>query len=161
MHCVECESEIGSQTEADIVKTLLDYPDRTRLIILAPIARSTRGAHQKELENFRKAGFARLRVDGEIHELRPGFALSRNQRHDIDLVIDRIVIKDGIEARVAEAVDTALARGEGVMLVQTVPTASKASPFLPKEDDLLFSKNYTCLECGISFVKPETASFLF
>ncbi len=161
LHCVECGSEIGSQTEADIIKTLLDYPDRTRLIILAPIARGTRGAHEKEFEDLRKAGFARLRVDGEIHELRPGFALSRNQRHDIDLVIDRIVIKDGIEARVTEAVDTALARGEGVMLVQTVPTVSEASPFLPKEDDRLFSKNYTCLDCELGFVKPEPRHFSF
>ena len=160
-HCPECGSEIGSQTEADIVKTLLDYPHRTRLIILAPISRGSRGAHQKVFEDLRKAGFARLRVDGEIHELRPGFSLSRNQRHDIDLVIDRIVIKDGIEARVTEAVDTALARGNGVMLVQTVPTEAETSSFLPKEDDLLFSKNYTCLDCEISFVKPEPRHFSF
>ena len=160
-HCVECGSEIGSQTEADIIKALLDYPDRTRLIVLAPIARGTRGAHQKEFEDLRKAGFARLRVDGEIHELRPGFALSPNQRHDIDLVIDRIVIKEGIEARVTQAVDTALSRGDGIMLVQTVSDASEASPFLPEEDDRIFSKNYTCLECGISFVKPEPRHFSF
>ena len=161
LHCVECGSEVGSQTEADIVKTLLDYPDRTRLIVLAPIARGTRGAHQKEFEDLRKAGFARLRVDGEIHELRPGFALSRNQRHDIDLVIDRIVIKDGIETRVAQAVDTALSRGEGIMLVQTVSAASEAAPFLPTEDDRVFSKNYTCVGCGISFVEPEPRHFSF
>ena len=161
LHCVECGGEVGSQTEADIVKTLLDYPDRTRLIVLAPIARGTRGAHQKEFEDLRKAGFARLRVDGEIHELRPGFALSRNQRHNIDLVIDRIVIKEGVEARVTQAVDTALARGEGIMLVQTVSAESEVSPFLPEEDDRIFSKNYTCLECGISFVKPEPRHFSF
>ena len=85
----------GSQTAADIVQALIDYPERTRLIILAPILRGSRGAHQRELEDLRKAGFARLRIDGEIYELRPGLTLNPNQRHDIDVVIDRIVIKEG------------------------------------------------------------------
>ena len=160
-HCPDCGREIGSQTAADIVNTLLNYPERTRLILLAPIARGSRGAHEKEIEDFRSAGFARLRVDGEIHEIRPGFALSRNQRHDIDLVIDRIIIKDGVEPRVTEAVNTALARGEGSMLVQVVSTEGEASPFLSEEDDLLFSKDYTCSHCRISFVKPEPRHFSF
>jgi excinuclease ABC subunit A len=160
-HCPDCGREVGSQTAADIVNTLLDYPERTRLILLAPIARGSRGAHEKEIEDLRSAGFARLRVDGEIHEIRPGFALSRNQRHDIDLVIDRIIIKDGIEPRVTEAVNTALARGEGSMLVQVVPTEGEASPFLSEEDDLLFSRDYTCSHCRISFVKPEPRHFSF
>ena len=143
------------------LKTLLNYPERTRLIILAPIARGSRGTHETEIEDLRSAGFARLRVDGEIHELRPGFALSRNQRHDIDLVIDRIIIKDGIEPRITQAVDTALLRGDGAMLVQIVPTESEASPFLSEEDDLLFSKDYTCPHCRISFMKPEPRHFSF
>ena len=160
-HCPDCGREVGSQTAADIVNTLLDYPERTRLILLAPIARGSRGAHEKEIEDLRSAGFARLRVDGEIHEIRPGFALSRNQRHDIDLVIDRIIIKEGIEPRVTEAVNTALARGEGSMLVQVVPTEGEASPFLSEEDDLLFSRDYTCSHCRISFAKPEPRHFSF
>ena len=160
-HCPDCGREVGSQTAADIVNTLLDYPERTRLILLAPIARGSRGAHEKEIEDLRSAGFARLRVDGEIHEIRPGFALSRNQRHDIDLVIDRIIIKEGIEPRLTEAVNTALARGEGSMLVQVVPTEGEASPFLSEEDDLLFSRDYTCSHCRISFAKPEPRHFSF
>ena len=160
-HCPECGSEVGSQNASDIIKTLLDYPQRTRLIILAPIARGSRGAHEKEIEDLRSAGFARLRVDGEIYELRPGFALNRNQRHDIDIVIDRIIIKDGIEPRLTEAVTTALARGDGSMLVQIVPTESELSPFASEEDDLLFSEDYTCSHCRISFVKPEPRHFSF
>ena len=160
-HCPECGREVGSQTAADIVETLLNYPQRTRLIILAPIAKGSRGAHEKEIEDLRNAGFARLRVDGEIYELRPGFALSRNQRHDIDLVIDRIIIKDGIEPRLTEAVNTALARGDGSMLIQVVPTEGEASPFMSEEDDLLFSEDYTCAHCRISFVKPEPRHFSF
>lgn len=160
-HCPECGSEVGSQTPSDIIKTLLDYPQRTRLIILSPIARGSRGAHEKEIEDLRSAGFARLRVDSEIYELRPGFALNPNQRHDIDLVIDRIVIKDGIEPRLTEAVNTALARGDGNMLVQIVPTEGEDSPFMSEEDDLLFSEDYTCSRCRTSFVKPEPRHFSF
>ena len=160
-HCPECGREVGSQTPADIINTLLDYPERTRLILLAPMARGSRGAHEKEIEDLRRAGFARLRVDGEIHEIRRGFALSRNQRHDIDLVIDRIIIKEGIKPRVTEAVNTALDRGEGNMIVQVVPTEGETSPFLSEEDDLLFSRDYTCSHCQISFVKPEPRHFSF
>ncbi len=159
--CPECGSEVGSQTASDIIETLVNYPQRTRLIILAPIFRGSRGAHEKEIEDLRNAGFARLRVDGEIHELRPGFALSRNQRHDIDLVIDRIIIKDGIEPRVSQAVNTALLRGDGNMLVQIVPIEGENSPFMSEEDDLLFSEDYTCSHCRISFVKPEPRHFSF
>ena len=160
-HCPKCGREVGSQSVSDIIESLLDYPQRTRLIILAPIARGSRGAHEKEIEDLRTAGFARLRVDGEIYELRPGFALNPNQRHDIDLVIDRVIIKDGIEPRVTEAVTTALARGDGGMLVQIVPIEGEGSPFMSEEDDLLFSEDYTCSHCRISFVKPEPRHFSF
>ena len=160
-HCPECRREVGSQTVSDIIKTLLDYPQHTRLIILAPMARRSRGTHEKEIEDLRSAGFARLRVDGEIHELRPGFALSRNQRHDIDIVIDRIIIKDGIEPRLTQAVNAALLRGDGNMLVQIVPIEGENSPFMATEDDLLFSKDYACSHCQISFVKPEPRHFSF
>ena len=160
-HCPECGREIGSQTAADIVKTLLNYPARTRLIILAPIIRGSRGAHERELEDLRNAGFARLRIDGEIYELRPGLALNPNQRHDIDVVIDRIIIKEGVESRVTQAVDAALLRGDGNLLVHVIPTEGEASPFISEEDDLLFSQDYTCLHCRISFVKPEPRHFSF
>ena len=160
-YCPECGREVGSQTAADIVEALIDYPERTRLIILAPILRGSRGAHERELEDLRKAGFARLRIDGEIYELRPGFTLNPNQRHDIDVVIDRVVIKEGIETRLAQAVDTALMRGDGSLLVHVVPTEGEGSPFVTEEDDLLFSEDYTCAHCRISFVKPEPRHFSF
>ena len=160
-HCPECGREVGSQTAADIVETLLNYPHRTRLIILAPIIRGSRGAHERELEDLRNAGFARLRIDGEIYELRPGLTLNPNQRHDIDVVIDRIIIKEGIELRITQAVNTALLRGDGNLLVHVIPTEGEASPFISEEDDLLFSEDYTCAHCRISFVKPEPRHFSF
>ena len=142
-------------------KPFLIIPPRTRLIILAPIIRGSRGAHERELEDLRNAGFARLRIDGEIYELRPGLALNPNQRHDIDVVIDRIIIKEGVEPRVTQAVDAALLRGDGNLLVHVIPTEGEASPFISAEDDLLFSQDYTCLHCRISFVKPEPRHFSF
>ena len=160
-HCPDCGREVGSQTPADIVQALLDYPERTRLIILAPILRGSRGAHERELEDLRKAGFARLRIDGEIYELRPGLTLNPNQRHDIDVVIDRIVVKDGSEPRVARAVETALMRGDGSLLVHVVPTEGVGTPFTSEEDDLLFSEDYTCAHCRVSFVEPEPRHFSF
>ena len=160
-HCPECGREVGSQTASDIVSTLLNYPERTRLIILAPIIRGSRGAHEREFEDLRNAGFARLRIDGEIYELRPGLTLNPNQRHDIDVVIDRIIIKEGIEPRVAQAVNTALLRGDGNLIVHVIPTEGEASPFVSEEDDLLFSEDYTCTHCRISFVKPEPRHFSF
>ena len=161
LHCPDCGGEVGSQTAADIVEALLAYPERTRLIILAPILRGSRGAHEKELEDLRKAGFARLRINGDIYELRPGLTLSPNRRHDIDVIIDRIVIKEGVESRVAQAVDTALLRGDGSLLVYVVPHEGEASSFISEEDDLLFSEDYTCAQCRISFVEPEPRHFSF
>ncbi|MYC78803.1 excinuclease ABC subunit UvrA [Candidatus Poribacteria bacterium] len=160
-HCPECGREVGSQTAADIVQALIDYPERTRLIILAPILRGSRGAHNRELEDLRKAGFARVRIDGEIYELRPGLTLNPNQRHDLDVVIDRIVIKAGVEPRVAQAVHAALMRGDGSLLVHVVPTEGEGSPFVSEDNDLLFSEDYTCAHCRISFVKPEPRHFSF
>ena len=160
-HCPDCGSEIGSQTAADIVKALLAYPERTRLILFAPLFRGSRGAHEKEIEDLRKAGFARLRIDGDIYELRPGLTLSPNQRHDIDVVIDRIVIKPGVETRVAQAVETALLRGDGNLLAHIVPQDTEGTRSLSEEDDLLFSEDYTCSDCRISFEKPEPRHFSF
>lgn len=160
-HCPDCGREVGSQTTGDIVQALLDYPERTRLIILAPILRGSRGAHNRELEDLRKAGFARVRIDGEIYELRPGLTLNPNQRHDIDVVIDRIVIKKGVEPRIAQAVSAALMRGDGSLLVHVVPTEGAGSPFVSEDNDLLFSEDYTCAHCRISFVKPEPRHFSF
>ena len=160
-HCPECGREVGSQTPAAIVQALLDYPERTRLIILASILKGSRGAHQREFEDLRKAGFARVRIDGEIYELQPGLTLNPNQRHDIDVVIDRVVIKEGIEPRLAQAVETALIRGNGSLLVHVVPTEGEGSPFASEEDDLLFSEDHTCVHCQISFVKPEPRHFSF
>ncbi len=160
-HCPTCGGEVGSQTTSDIVKTLLNYPKRTRFVILAPFARRSRGAHEKEIEDLRNAGVARLRIDSEIHELHPGFVLSRNQRHDIDIIIDRIIIKDDIEPRITEAVNAALLHGNGSMLVHIVPTENRNATFMPAENDLLFSEHYSCSACQVSYVKPEPRHFSF
>ena len=164
-HCPECGQEVGSQTAADIVARILSFPPRTRLMILAPLVRGRRGEYQKELADARKAGFVRARIDGEVHELHADIGLNPNQRHDIDIVVDRVIIKDGIQSRVAEAVETALSLGEGNLIVHVVSTEESASrgtsAFAKRAEDQLFSKDYACTRCQISYDVPEPRHFSF
>ena len=164
-HCPECKQEVGSQTAADIVARIMSFPPRTRLMILAPIVRGRRGEYQKELADARKAGFVRARIDGEVHELHADIGLNPNQRHDIDIVVDRVIIKDGIQSRVAEAVETALSLGEGSLIVHVVSTEEVASgdtsDFAKSGEDQLFSKDYACTHCQISYDVPEPRHFSF
>ncbi len=127
-HCPECGEPVGSQTGADIAAHILNFPARTRLLILAPIIRARRGTHNKELDDARKAGFVRARIDGEMHEIGTELRLNPNQRHDIDIVVDRLILKhanrettSAIESRVAEAVETALNIGDGNLIVHIMP----------------------------------------
>lgn len=164
-HCPECGQEVGSQTAADIAARILSFPPRTRLMILAPLVRGRRGEYQKELADARKAGFVRARIDGEVHELHADIGLNPNQRHDIDIVVDRVIIKEGIQSRVAEAVETALSLGEGNLIVHVVSTEGGASrgtsDFAKRAEDQLFSKDYACTRCQISYDVPEPRHFSF
>ena len=120
-HCPQCGTPISSQTSDEIVESILQLPVRTRIQIFAPIIRGRRGEHKAELENALKSGFARARIDGEIFDLMSEIRLERNQRHDIEIVVDRIIIKEGIRSRVAESVETALELGEGSLIVNLLP----------------------------------------
>jgi len=164
-HCPECGQEVGSQTAADIVSRIMSFPPRTRLMILAPIVRGRRGEYQKELADARKAGFVRARIDEEVHELHADIGLNPNQRHDIDIVVDRVIIKDGIQSRVAEAVETSLSLGEGSLIVHVVSTEGVASrgtsEFAKSGEDQLFSKDYACTHCQMSYDVLEPRHFSF
>lgn len=160
-HCLECGQEVGSQTISDIVSRILSFPPRTRLMILAPIVRGRRGEYRKELSDARRMGFVRARIDGEVHEISSNIALNPNQRHNIDIVIDRIIIKDDIHSRVTDAVETALNLGDDSLIVNVV--ASERGRAKSKEDgeDLLFSRQYSCAKCQISYNVPEPRHFSF
>ncbi len=160
-HCLECGQQVGSQTIADIVSSIMNLPQRTRIMILAPIVRGRRGEYRKELSDARKMGFIRARIDGEVHEISSNIALNPNQRHDIDLVVDRIIIKDDVQSRVAEAVETALNLGDDTLIVNVVSSDNPSSRKKSSGEDLLFSRQYSCTNCQISYNIPEPRHFSY
>lgn len=160
-HCLECGQLVGSQTIADIVSHILSFPPRTRLMILAPIVRGRRGEYRKELSDARKMGFVRARIDGEVHEISSNISLNPNQRHNIDLVVDRVIIKEGVDSRVAEAVETALSLGDDSLIVNVVSSDTSNIGKDSAGEDLLFSRQYACTKCQISYDVPEPRHFSF
>ena len=155
-HCPECGQPVGSQTVNDIQNAILSFPPRTRILILAPIVRRRRGEHRRELADALKAGFVRARIDGDIHEIRPEMSLNPNQRHDIDIVVDRIIVKEGIAHRIAESVETGLKLGNDSLIVHLVGAERGENG-----EDRLFSTQYACMQCEVSYEVPEPRHFSF
>ena len=155
-HCPECGQPVGSQTANDIQNAILSFPPRTRILILAPIVRRRRGEHRRELADALKAGFVRARIDGDIHEIRPEMSLNPNQRHDIDIVVDRIIVKEGIAHRIAESVETGLKLGNDSLIVHLVGAERGENG-----EDRLFSTQYACRQCEVSYEVSEPRHFSF
>ena len=153
-HCLECGAPVGAQTTEAIIEQIVNLPPQTRILILAPIVSGRRGEYREHLEDALKAGFVRARIDGQIYDLPAEIQLDRNQRHNIEIVVDRIVIKPDIRSRVAEAVETALRMGEGRLIVNIVEGE-------PEAGDLLFGVDYTCVHCNISYEPPAPRNFSF
>ena len=153
-HCLECGAPVGAQTTEAIIDQIVNLPPQTRILILAPIVRGRRGEYREHLEDALKAGFVRARIDGQIYNLPAEIQLDRNQRHNIEIVVDRIVVKPDIRSRVAEAVETALRMGEGRLIVNIVESE-------PEAGDLLFGVDYTCVRCNISYEPPAPRNFSF
>ena len=149
-HCPECGSEIAPQTVEQIVAKLMELSEGTKIHVLAQLARQRKGEYKQVFEELVKSGFSRVRVDGEIHELSEELLLNKQQKHDIDVVVDRLIIKAGIEERLADSVATALKEGGGILVVDV--HGSK---------ELLFSEHAACAKCGISFEPLEPNMFSF
>ena len=149
-HCPNCGKPITQQQPEQIVDQVMSLPEGTRLQVLAPIVRGRKGEYRKELEDVRKEGFVRVRIDGEVHEVTDDIQLDRYKQHDIDVVVDRIVVKEGVEKRLADSVETALKKGKGLVGVEIIGG-----------EDLLFSESFACTDCGISLgeIEPRTFSF--
>lgn len=150
-HCPKCGKEITQQSVDQIVDKILSYEERTKLQILAPIIKGRKGTHEKLLEHVKKSGFVRARIDGEIYDLtEEEVKLDKNKKHNIEAVVDRIVIKEGIEGRLTESIETALKMAEGLVLVSVVDG-----------NETLFSENFACADCGISIgeLAPRLFSF--
>ncbi len=147
-HCPKCGREIKAQTIDMMLETILSYPENSRVTISAPIVRGRKGEFQKEFRKLLKDGFTRIRVDGELCELSEEIVLDRNQRHDIDVIIDRLIIKEGIRGRLRESLETASGLSDGLIRVGTAGGK-----------DVLFSERYACPDCGISL--PELSPRMF
>ncbi len=148
-HCPNCGKPIARQTVSQIVDQLMVLPERTRLQILAPLIRGRKGEHQKILEDLKLDGFVRVRVNGEIRELTEEIKLAKTKKHSIEAVVDRVILKEGIESRLADSLETALKMGEGLVIALT------------DEQELLFSEHFSCVDCGINLeeINPRTFSF--
>ncbi|MBU2054538.1 MAG: excinuclease ABC subunit UvrA [Proteobacteria bacterium] len=149
-HCHKCGREIKSQTIDMMLETVLALPANTRLAILAPIARGKKGEFQKELRKLLKEGYVRVRVDGDIRELAEEIVLDKNRRHDIDVVIDRLIMKEGVRKRLRDSLEAASALSEG--LVRVAVTGGEEN---------LFSERYACPDCGVSIAELAPRMFSF
>ena len=159
-HCPTCGRAIERQTVQQVVDATLAYPAGSRLLLLAPLTRAKKGEHVRLLEEARRQGFVRVRINGEVRDLDEAIDLDKNKRHDIDVVVDRVVVpdpgeSDGASLRLAESVETALAAGQGVMHVATVPRAEEDA------EERIFSEHFACPYDGFSFgeIEPRTFSF--
>ncbi|NFH68213.1 excinuclease ABC subunit UvrA [Clostridium botulinum] len=150
-HCPKCGKEISKQSVDQIVDKIISYGDKTKIQILAPIVRGRKGTHEKILENIKKNGFIRARVDGEMYDLtEEEVKLDKNKKHNIEAIIDRIVIKEDIEKRVTDSIEMALKLADGLVIANIVG-----------KEDILFSENFACPDCSISIdeLAPRLFSF--
>ncbi|MGP4040690.1 excinuclease ABC subunit UvrA [Gracilibacillus sp. D59] len=142
--------EITSQTVEQMVDRIMDYPERTKLQILAPVVSGRKGTHVKVLEDLQKEGYIRLRIDGEMREISDDIELDKNKNHSIEVVVDRIVVKEGISGRLSDSLETALKLGDGKVIVDIIG-----------DEELLFSENHACPICGFSIDELEPRLFSF
>jgi excinuclease ABC subunit A len=142
--------EITSQTIEQMVDRILEYPERTKIQVLAPVVSGRKGTHAKTLEDIKKQGYVRIRVDGEMRELTEEIELEKNKKHSIEVVVDRIVVKDGIASRLADSLETALKLGEGKVIIDVIG-----------QEELLFSEHHACPHCGFSIGELEPRMFSF
>ncbi len=149
-HCPKCGKPITTQTVDQITDKVLEYEERTKIQILAPMVKGAKGTHKKLLEDVKKEGFVRVRVDGELSELEDDIVLDKNKKHTIEVVIDRLIIKEGIQKRLVDSVETALELSGGMVLIDVMG-----------REELLMSTKFACTDCGIGFgeISPRMFSF--
>ncbi len=153
-HCPVCGKEIRQQTQDQIVDRILALPEGTRFMVLAPVVVAQKGMHEKVFADARKSGFARVRVDGNMYDLTEEIKLDKNLKHTIDIVVDRLVLKEDIRSRLSDSVDSAIKAADGRVTVVTVPREGEGEEFE-------FSQKYACEEHGISFPELEPRMFSF
>ena len=149
-HCPKCGREIKKQTVDQMVDQIMEFPERTRIQILAPIVRGRKGEHVKILDHTRRSGYVRVRIDGNLYELSEEIKLDKNIKHNIEIVVDRLIVREGIEKRLTDSIENALSLGNGLMMVDV------------QDGEMVnFSQNFACPDCGISIDEVEPRSFSF
>lgn len=154
-HCPVCGKEITSQTVDQIIDRIMELPDRTKFLILAPVVRAKKGRHEKTIEAAKKGGFVRVRVDGSMYDLEETIELDKNKKHTVEIVVDRMVKRDGIRDRLGDSVETALSLADGNLTVALLGDDGAEG------EELTFSQNYACEEHGISVTALEPRMFSF
>ena len=150
-HCPKCGKEIKKQTIDQIVDRIMELPERTKLQLLAPVVRGRKGEHVKLLEDAKKSGYVRVRVDGILYDLSEKIELEKNKKHNIEIVVDRLMVKEGMQMRLTESIETASALS-GVLLIVDVNQG---------EEELLFSQSFSCPDCGVDLMEIEPRMFSF
>ena len=150
-HCPKCGKEIKKQTIDQIVDRIMELPERTKLQLLAPVVRGRKGEHVKLLEDAKKSGYVRVRVDGILYDLSEKIELEKNKKHNIEIVVDRLMVKEGMQMRLTESIETASALSGGLLIVDVNQG----------EDELLFSKSFSCPDCGVDLMEIEPRMFSF
>ena len=151
-YCYSCGREITSQTVSQMVDQIMTMPQGSKISVLAPIVRGRKGEYKKELQQMRKDGYVRARIDGKPYELSGEISLDKNKKHTIEIVIDRLVIKEGLEKRLADSLEVALKLSDGVVVISPQESGAK---------DVLFSQKLACIECGISYPEMTPRMFSF
>lgn len=155
-HCYQCGKEIQAQTVSQMADRVLTLPEKTKIHLLAPLVRGRKGEYSQLLKNIRGQGFVRVKIDGETYLLGEEPKLDKKKKHHIDLFVDRLIIKKGLETRLADSLETALKFGEGVCRVEVLDSSGKKV-----KEEFLLSENFACVDCGISFeeIAPRLFSF--
>lgn len=149
-HCPNCGKEIKKQTVDQMVDQIMELPERTKIQLLAPVVRGRKGTHAKLLERARKSGYVRARIDGNLYELSEEIQLDKNIKHNIEIIVDRLVVKPGIEKRLTDSIEDVLHLAEGLMTVDVIDG-----------EPINFSQSFSCPDCGISIAEIEPRSFSF
>ena len=149
-HCPKCGREIKKQTVDQVVDHIMSLPERTKIQLLAPVVRGRKGTHAKLLEQARKSGYVRVQIDGNLYELSEEIKLDKNIKHNIEIVVDRLIVKEGIEKRLTDSIETVLNLAEGRLVVDTMDG-----------NQINFSQSFACPDCGISIDEIEPRSFSF
>ena len=149
-HCPKCGKEIKKQTVDQMVDQIMELPERTKIQLLAPVVRGRKGTHAKLLEQAKKSGYVRVRVDGSLYELSEEIVLDKNIKHNIEIIVDRLVVKEGIEKRLTDSIENVLHLAEGLMIVDVIDG-----------EPINFSQSFSCPDCGISIEEIEPRSFSF